>query len=467
MRILFINPPSNTHYRVPPLGLGYCSSAVAGHGHVGHLLDFQRERTTFVDLARVMTRFRPHVIGVQSFSCDIAAAVRVMTFCRYLNPDVTIILGGAHASGLGEQVLTEVPDCDFAYRGEAEEGLPRLLDLFDAQNITAETLANVPGLLWRDVAHGGRPMSNGQSFPSPLDELAIPDWKLMDPRLYPLVPQGVFYRQAPIAPILTSRGCPYRCTFCAGPIMTGHKLRLRSVEGIMEEVSLLVRNYGVRELHIVDDTFTSSKQRVMAFCEALRRSFPTMSFTMPNGVRLDTLDREMLQAMKVAGCHSLIVGIESGSQRILDDMHKGTTCEEIREKITLIHEIGLSVRGFFIIGYPTETKEDIEKTIAFATALPLEGAHFSSFLPLPGTEITRQLLHDGELSAITYSRLFYSKIPYHPPAVSHADIGKLIRRAYLAFYLRPAIMVKLIGQIRSPRHLLEIVRRFFDYALGH
>ncbi|MFC1850455.1 B12-binding domain-containing radical SAM protein [candidate division CSSED10-310 bacterium] len=460
MKVLLINPMSTTHYQVPPLGLGYLATALEKHGHEPFIIDGQRAKTSMTDLRKAIIELKPALVGVQAFSYDMLTAAKIITMVKRLNPTITTVIGGAHSSGVGKAIFFSLPELDFSFRGEAETGLSYLADFLSESGDRLD-LAHIPGLMWRTE---GTIQENPQAFPENLDALGFPRWDLIDPRTYPRIPQGGFYRQAPIAPIITSRGCPFPCTFCAGKTLTGRKLRMRSIEHLMAEIELLVNHFQVRELHIVDDTFTSHKKRVHSFCEALLQKDWNLSFTMPNGVRLDTLDREVLKAMKKAGCYALIVGIESGSQNILDDMKKGITLAEITEKIHLINDMGMSVRGFFIIGYPTETFEDFQKTIRFALSLPLSGAHFSSFLPLPGSEITEQLLAEGILKNIPYESLFYSLIPLPPPGMTQKQVKKWIRKAYLRFYLRPTQMGLILKEIHSLKLLQALVRRFWDYA---
>jgi radical SAM superfamily enzyme YgiQ (UPF0313 family) len=230
---------------------------------------------------------------------------------------------------------------------------------------------------------------------------------------------------------------------------------------------MLYKQYEVREFHIIDDTFASYADRVREFCEGIKSRNLKISFTFPNGVRLDTLNREMLLAMKEVGLYAFTVGIESGSQRILDHMKKRLTLEKISQAVNLINDVGLEPNGFFIIGYPEETREDIEKTIQFAKELPLKRAHFSNFLPLPGTDATAALKQSGEIDDLDYSELFYSKIPYSPKGIPPRELKKYQQKAFLSFHLRPKILLKMIWDIKSWSHLKIIAKRAGDYLFRY
>jgi anaerobic magnesium-protoporphyrin IX monomethyl ester cyclase len=228
-------------------------------------------------------------------------------------------------------------------------------------------------------------------------------------------------------------------------------------------MELLYRDYGVREFHFIDDMFNASKKRVLEFCAILKAKNWEISYTFPNGLRLNTIDEEMLRAMKQTGVYAFTVGIESGSQRILDLMNKHLTLDLIREKVNLIHQSGIEVSGFFLIGFPSETREEMERTLSFAKSLPLKRAHFSNFLPLPGTAETNRLIASGEIDATDRHDLAYSKVPYSPKGISKAELKSFQRRAFLEFHLRPKILWKLFREIRSFRHLRGIITRAVDY----
>jgi radical SAM superfamily enzyme YgiQ (UPF0313 family) len=167
--------------------------------------------------------------------------------------------------------------------------------------------------------------------------------------------------------------------------------------------------------------------------------------------------------MKDTGAYAFTVGIESGSQRILDTMKKGLTLELIEEKVNLINAVGLEPSGFFIIGYPGETVDDINATIRFAKRLKLKRAHFSNFLPLPGTEATKRLVESGEIDQTDWGTLFYSKVSYAPRGITKEQLKQLQRKAFLEFYLRPHILFRMLMEIKSINQLKMIIMRAVDY----
>ena len=182
-------------------------------------------------------------------------------------------------------------------------------------------------------------------------------------------------------------------------------------------------------------------------------------WTCPNGVRLNTLDRELLQAMKRSGCYSVSVGIESGSQRILDTMKKGITLQEIRSKVGLIREAGLKPIGFFILGFPSETREEMDMTLRVSQSLGLKRANFMLFHPFPGTEAFRAIQERMDRNGLLLTAPSYAEVSYVPEGFTVHELKARQRKAFLRFYLRPSMLLSLFCDIRSMRHAYYIFRR--------
>src|SRR3972149_10265264 len=459
MQILLVTPISNTHYVVPPIGLGYLASALRKNGFSDiSILDCIKEKFSFKDFENFIRKEKPKIVGFQVFSFDFGRVKQSIEIVRKSNPDTIIIIGGAHVSTTREKVLKELDKADYGVWGEGEENLPLLLKkTLDKEEIQFK---DIPGLIWKD---GNKKQVKERKFIEDLDSLEFPAWDLLKPDTYPDNPQGAFYKNFPIAPISTSRGCPYHCTFCASYTNMGRKIRLRNIKNVLDEMELLYNDYGIREFHIIDDMFNIYKKRVVEFCQGVKERKMNISYTFPNGLRLNTLDREMLTLMKETGAYAFTVGIESGSQKVLDHMKKELSLKLIEEKVNLINEVGLEPSGFFIIGYPAETKEDIEATIKFAKKLKLKRAHFANFLPLPGTEATEQLLKSGEIDHLDWESMFYSKVPYSPKGITKKEIKALQRKAFLSFHLRPKILFKMLSEIKTSKHFKSILKRGWDY----
>lgn len=363
---------------IPPFGLGYLAEAIRRAGHRVTIVDALREGLREQDLVARLRSLDPDLAGFLLFSKDLSVLRPLLRSVRAALPRTLTIVGGPHPSAVPEETLSHFGEpLDFAFAGEAESPFPLFLERMDGTG--HPDFSGVPGLVWR-TPEGIR--ANGRQIEPDLDSLQVA-WDLIPTDRYPRAPHGAYYRQFPIAPIITSRGCPFLCTFCSAERVSGRRMRRCSVESVIEKIERLHRIYGVREIHIEDDNFTGQKEFVLAFCEALRRKVPGISWACPNGVRLDLLDREMLRAMKEAGLYFLSVGVESGSNRVLRLMKKSLTVERIEEKVRLIHEAGIGVAGFFMLGFPGETVEEMRETIRFAKRLPLSRASFANFSRFP------------------------------------------------------------------------------------
>lgn len=457
MDVLLVIPVrAENYYIVPTLGLGYIATAIRSVGHTVELLDTPRLGLDLASFEKEIARFKPRIIGIQFLSSDYHSMAEMLPVIRRVHPSSVIVLGGPHPTSDPEQVLKDFPLADYAFRGEAEKGIALLVPhLLDSKVVA---LDSIPGLIFKNEE---KILVNAQDHEVDLDKFGFPAWDLLNPGAYGSAPQAAFFRRFPYAPISTARGCPYRCSYCSVPRVSGNRLRKHSVQHVVEEIRLLRTKYGVREIHIIDDAFTSDRARTIEFCNLLIREKLDVGFTFPNGVRLDTLDRELLLKMKEAGLEFFSVGIESGSDRILKDMRKGLTTALIEEKIKLIHELGLVVNAFFIIGYPEDTRETIEETISFAKRLPLQRAQFSLFKAYPGTEISERLLARGQIKEINYAAFSFHKVDVVPAGMTFQELKRYQRRAFSEFYFRPRVLWGVLCEIRSFQHLKIILQRLF------
>jgi radical SAM superfamily enzyme YgiQ (UPF0313 family) len=456
LRIVLVKILSVADEIVPPIGLAYLAEAVRRAGHEAVVVDALRERLGEEALASRLRSLRPGVVGVLLFTKDLRAVRSLLRRVRAELPGTRTVVGGPHPSAVPGETMEFFGDAlDFAFAGEAETGLPALLRLLE-EGDGGKGYSSVPGLAYRDA---GAVRTSPPVFDEDLDALRVA-WDLIPPGSYPRAPHGAYFRQFPVAPVITSRGCPFHCTFCAAECISGRKIRCRSAENVVGEIEMLHRLYGVREIHVEDDNFSMRKGFVLSFCDALRGKVPGVTWTCPNGVRLDTLDGEMLAAMKAAGLYFLSVGIESGSDRTLRRMKKSLTVEEVEEKVRLVHEAGIGVSGFFMLGFPGETLEEMEETIRFALRLPLARASFSNFQPFPGSEEFLRLRESGELKVNweEFEPTLHSTT-YHPAGVTAGELRRMRKKALWKFYSRPGVASGMVRDMRSADHALRVLRR--------
>ncbi len=463
--VLLALPIARGHPLVTPdLGLGFLATVLRDKGWNVAVRDFPCERLSLQAFAAYIDSNDFAVIGFKLFSNDLHSPREMMKTIRRLKPSTTIVLGGPHPSCSPEDVLIAFPEADYAFWGEAEETLPVLLELVTQNEATPERLAPIAGLIFRihDSVQVNQP-----AHPRDLDRIGIPAWDLIDPRKYEnRMGLWPLKRHPRAATLHAVRGCANDCAFCTAHRITGRTVRFRSIGLVMQELKMLHDDYGVREFHIIDDAFTADHDYAMEFCAALNRSGLDLVWACPIGLRLDSLSSELLKAMEASGCYAAVVGIESGSQRILDFVRKGLTLETIREKTALIaRETNWILGGFFVLGFPTETREEIYQTINFAAELPLDTALFGGYHLVKGTDTYRYVRREEKPSDTEFSPIReygdLHVLDYAPEGMSKAELAALVRRAYWKFFLsRPSRILRLIGWSRRPWQLASLARRF-------
>jgi radical SAM superfamily enzyme YgiQ (UPF0313 family) len=463
MKILLARPVhERPHEIVPDLGLGYLATSLMREGHHVRILDCSKEGLDHSGFADVLKKGGYDLVGLKIFSNEFSSSAKMIRITKKQDRKPWVVVGGPHVSGSPRRTMECVKEADFGFQGEAEVGFPMLVkSIHDRDN---SSYSEIPGLIFREEK---ALRVNPQVFPQDLDELGMPSWSLMPPRTYPKESFGLFVKNFPTAPIITTRGCPFHCTYCAGYRVTGRRFRKRSIDRIIEELSLLKGEFGVKDFTIVDDNFTLQKPFALAVCEAILRNRLDLSWSCPNGVRLDTLDRELIQAMEASGCYSVAVGIESGSERVLAAMKKSLRIHTVREKVDLIKSCSrIKVTGFFLLGYPSETRSDIEKTIRLSRQLNLDRGAFSLFNPFPGTEIYEELLKKGSIEEqeTDTKGIDYDSVSVGLKDLNGKELKRLQKRAVLRFYLRPRVLWGILKELKSFDQVKVLLRRLY-YAM--
>lgn len=446
LRILLVLPIREGHYQVTAdVGLLYLGTVLKNAGHHVTVLDCPKDKLTFAGFKRTVQDGAFDVVGFRCYSRDHNYVNHHLGIVKRVNPRALTLVGGPHPSAVPEFVLSRMPAADFAWKAEAEEGLPTLLQHFAEWRhaVPEEHLAAIPGLVWRS-AERGRIIVNTPGFGIDLNSFS-PAWELLDPESYP----GFDYRKSRNTRIWdgffhvsTTRGCPYPCTYCNAPNLSGKKLRHRSPEHVIEELKFLKSRYGARRFSIIDDEFTLDRKYAIRFCNALIEAKVDMKWDCPNGVRIDSLYPELLQLMEAAGCDALCVGIESGNERVQSLIKKRVKVDTIRERAWMIAGCSkIRITGYFMMGFLDETEEEIRDTIRFATSLPLVRAAFNVVIPIPGTAIFDELIAKGllKLEEINWDTLTNDQVAFTRDHISGKRLLELQREAFLRFYARPRV----------------------------
>jgi anaerobic magnesium-protoporphyrin IX monomethyl ester cyclase len=466
MRIALVSPPYTAEALVgrtasmkvvlnivPPLGLAYLAAVLEKDGYDVRIFDC----SIGISLSQLMDHlkeYQPDVVGITSTTPAFHDARGTAEGVRQILPKTVIVLGGAHVSAVPENALSY--DCfDVGVIAEGERTMLELVRHIEGNGLS--DLTGIAGLAFRE--DGQVILTEFRGYIMDLDTIPFPARHLLPP-LSAYSPTPASYRRLPLAVLMTARGCPYQCTFCDRKVF-GNLTRGHSPDRVVAEVEEALNRYGAREIRFFDDTFTYDKKRVMEICEKILQKglrFPWTCLT-----RVSAVTKELLKRMKEAGCWQVLYGLESGDPRVLASLKKGNTVEQNEQAVRWAQEVGLGVRGDFIVGTPAETMESLERTLAFAKRLKLDYAHFNKFVPFAGTELYQELVNQGyefdisELPTI----LDHEATPYVPPSMTAEEFHEFLDRANREFYLRPSHILRRLLHTRTWHELTGQIKGAF------
>lgn len=384
MKILLINPPirENEPPRHIPMGLGVIASVLLNEGHEVKVLDINAERLSNSQVQeRIDLGSKYEIIGTGGLITTYKYLKWLIPQLKKYNPASRVVIGGGVVTENPALLLSRTP-ADIAVIGEGEITMVELVSALESNN----SLETTKGIAYKDDKGQVR-INPLRPLIKDLDSLPFPAYNLfpMDIYLHNVAHASVLGKKTEIT-IITGRGCPYKCEYCFH--IFGRGIRSRSIDNVLEEIKFLIETYEVESLLISDETFTINKKRVNEFCER----FSTENITVPWScyARVNLVDAEMLKNMKQAGCYRVSYGIESGSQKILDNMNKQVTVEQAKKAVRLARSVGLACGTTFMFGYPGETLETIRETGDFCKDLLITPTLFFT-TPYPGTRLYSQV----------------------------------------------------------------------------
>ncbi|MGB2706476.1 MAG: radical SAM protein [Candidatus Omnitrophota bacterium] len=455
MKILLATPPSNALTVTPPIGLGYLVSVLRENGYDAGILDAQKESLDTERVLEKISKINPDVLGVSILTSNYANAKKIVKEAKKLIPRTKIVVGGPHPSALPVATLKEVP-ADFLIRGEGEYSF---LDLVNFLAGGKGDPSHIENLCFSE---------NGEIKTKPctiqvkdLDKIPPPAWDLIEPRQYPVNPHQFFFKKHPIAPVVTTRGCPFRCTFCSASFLAGENLRMRSPEKVVDEIELLATRHGVKEIHFEDDNFTLVRKHAESICKKIIERKIKIVWQCPNGIRVDTIDRDLVRLMKKSGCYRLSFGIESGSQEILDRANKKLDLKKVPGAIKTVKDEGIEVQAFFILGLPGETKETALKTMNLIKELPIDFLDISLLTYLPGSRLFNERFKSNEYDSIKWDEFNY--FTAQPTETLSAKELKGLQKTLLRkFYLNPRTVFYMLRSLK-PRQIPLVFKIALKY----
>jgi len=456
LKVLLINPPllpidryGSDLARVgpvtEPLGLAFVAAALERRGDEVEILDTIALRYRGDDIREHIKGKRYDVVGITMLTPMYLVALEVARLVKSLGENIKIVVGGAHPTLMPRETMEENPEIDFAVIGEGEETVVELMDALE----TGSPLSQVMGLAYRE--NGEVKITESRSFIQDLDTTPIPAYHLLPMHLYR--PTAHSYQRLPSYNIMTVRGCPFSCIYCSQ--FFGKKARYPSAKRIIQEMNLLIDKYGAKELHLQGDTLTANKKYVKELCQEIVNNGLHQKIKWQCETHTRTVNRELLEAMAEAGCRQISYGVETGSERLMKLIRKQTTGEIIREAFQMTKDAGIMIRAFFMLGLPTETREESQQTIKFAKELDPTWAQFTVTTPYPMTELYELAKKDGTLKSFrwedyqSWAGFANSELVYTPVGRTSVELKKLQPYALRSFYLRPKIIIRHLKLIKS------------------
>jgi anaerobic magnesium-protoporphyrin IX monomethyl ester cyclase len=442
MKILLISPPiENTIASVmpkeleegldflPPLGLMYIAAYLEKEtSHQVEILDCPVEKMGHNQLREEIKKRNPDIVGMTAMTFTLIDVVRAARTAKEINPKIKIILGGPHVIIFPEETI-KIPEIDFLVLGEGEAAIKPLLE-----NIgNSDNLKKIRGLVFKQENNF---INTGRvDLIENLDNLPFPSRHLTHYQKY----FSVLSPRRPVTTMFTSRGCPYQCLFCDRPQL-GKNFRARSAKNV------------VKEIFIYDDTFGVDRQRVLDICSQIKKRKIDIAWDIRT--RVNTVDEEILKALKQAGCQRIHYGVEAGTQKILNVLRKGITIEQVERAFKMTNEAGIQTAAYFMVGSPTETKEDILQTIKFMKKINPDYVHVTITTPFPATDLYTMALREKIITNDVWREFARNPRPeFQPPAYeenfTREELMKILIKTYRSYYLSPSYVLRRIKEMRT------------------
>jgi len=429
----------------PPNNLGYMASVLRLIGITPLIRDYPVEKDK--DFITDLKAFNPDMIVMSITTATIEDDLEYFKIAKRMREDVITVAEGAHfitvpLSSFDKEIYNFM---DFAMYGESEGVIDKLVNALNKNLDVSE----VRGLIFRE--NNGWTKTPPAPFIEDLDSIPFPARDLMRNELYINPDTG-----NPMATIQTSRGCPAKCIYCLTPIVSGSKTRKRSAENIVNEIEECINKYGIKEFFFRADTFTIDKNWVISVCKEIIKKDLRIKWVANS--RVKPLEEETLKWMKKAGCYLIAFGIESGSDRSLKLMKKGATVDDAVKAVKMAKRVGLKTYCFFMLGFPWEKREDIDKTIEFSKKLPCDFAEFHIAIPYYGTELFDLAKKEGLLNEEVTGHNYFTNPVIGTKYLSKEEVLSLRKKALISFYLRPVYIIKTSSTIKSFKSLLNYIK---------
>jgi radical SAM superfamily enzyme YgiQ (UPF0313 family) len=467
-KIVLVNPPYSFWSpericlrpfigNLPSVGLLSLAAVLREGGYAVKIVESASLGLSFSQTLEDILQEDPCYLGFSCTTASVENAGRIARAIKEIKPKILTFAGGPHITALPEETFRRYPAFDYGVVGEGEMAFLELLEVADEK----EKIKGVQSAVFRE---GEEVLVNPRRrFIDQLDQLPFPAYDLLPffPARYH--PPFLNYLKGPSASLTSSRGCPQACTFCDRSVFGTH-YRYFSEDYLCELISHLCQKFGIQHLVFADDQFAASKARLIRLCEKMAAG--NLKIRWNCDARVDSVDPELLKLMKRAGCWMISFGIESGSQEVLDGLHKGFDLEQVERAVGWTKEAGIRAKGLFMIGYPEETEGTLHQTLSFLLRLPLDEMNLSFLTPYPGTEIYPQAKSSPEFVE-DWSRMNAMNPLLTPRALAAGALEKAYARILRRFYMRPRITFSYLRLlIQSPENCTRLVAGLWRWLLN-
>ena len=452
--IAFVRPmaPLNRYIQNVPLNYVHLAAYLREHGHQPLILDeiFDEMTTDAVD--RTIQDHKIQVVGIGAMTCEMPQAITEAKRLKAAHPNLKIVFGGPHPSADPEECL-RTGAVDFVIVGEGEIALAQLLEAIKTDGETHQ----IPGV-W-SLTGEGQLKANGRAPVPDIESLPRPAYDLLDLERYFQLDSPWHFPKSPRAvQFITERGCPYQCSYCHD--IHTKKFRALPAEAVLDQMEWLVRDFGVREFMIVDDIFNFNLDRAKAICRGIMDRKLNVHLQFPNGVRGDRFDEDLIALMKQAGTHYMAIAIETVSAKFQKLVRKNLKIDRATQSLTWARKNNIEVSGFFMIGFPGETREEVRQTLDFALSEPFDSVFVSIVAPFKGTKLRTDMESGlfGEMTQQGTDALNELFPIVHNQALPLELLTKLQRECYWKFYRRPRTLFLLSRKLTNLRNVKKVAR---------